>query len=134
MADPVVVAWSEVARWTGVIVLTTGLSWKVRALFGKVYLGQAEGIARVDAVDAKVDRLADHVHRQNGRIKDLEESVMYRDTCTAMHEQSVDAVKRLEDQFDRVADQVLAMTSMLNDIHHLRNSGDSERQARPPGG
>lgn len=123
MADTaVVVAWSEVARWAGVIMATTGLSWKARAMFGKVYMGQHEAIRRVDEVDGKVDRLSDHVERQNGRVKDLEGSVMYKDTCDAMHGQNASGIERLEQQLDQVTGHILETNRLLTERYHLRNN------------
>ena len=102
-----VVLWVEVARWTFLLGLVGGVSWKARGMFGKVYRGQAEGVA-------SVVRLTDHVERQNGRIKSLEESVMYRDTCNAMHGQNANGIERMEKSHSRVEERVDELHTLVS--------------------
>ena len=102
---------SEIRVVLGFAVVVATMAWKVRGLFEKLF-------HMVAGVDAKAERIADHVKRQNGRIHDLETGVMYTDTSQAMHGQSVQATQRLESDVQRVDSRLDAIQATLLEIRN----------------
>ena len=86
------------AEWRmvgAVAVATLSVAWYGRGLVGKLY-------SAIQGLRAQIVKLETSVEATNGRVLKLEESVMYADVSKAQHDQSAQAIARIERELDRL--------------------------------
>ncbi|OHE69801.1 MAG: hypothetical protein A2Z99_08155 [Treponema sp. GWB1_62_6] len=99
------------------------------------------GLVAWNHLAGKVSRVEEQVRTQNGRLVKLEDGVVYRDTCAAVHTAASEAYLRIEermeeDRADRrnTAEQIMRlreeMAARTGEIARLLEETRAQRRAR----